>query len=192
MNYSGPLVRVHSQMVQSYARAEMIWQSSSVIINPRQEMWLKCEWRHAQKRWSWEFEDFKKTVVEIRPLRRAVSFLSLRCAVEFFGSRPAEMTWDLKHHKMRRAFGWGQHYMVSIDFWELCVSLSSCCHGPKPEINKPVRIWNERERLYLYMYLYYCCDWYHYGFTTIFLENKSMSDWMIYLLGWYLSSFLII
>ena len=27
-------------------------------------MGLECEWRHAQKSWSGEFEDFEKTVVE--------------------------------------------------------------------------------------------------------------------------------
>ena len=31
----------------------------------------------------------------------------LRRVVEFFGSQPAEMTRDLKHHKMRCALGWG-------------------------------------------------------------------------------------
>ena len=32
------------------------------------------------------------------------------------------------------------------------MSLSSCCHGPKPEINKSVRLRNERVDRYLYMY----------------------------------------
>ena len=128
-------------------------------------MGLECGWRHAQKRWSWEFEDFENTAVEIRPLKIQLSFLPLRHAVDFFRSRPAEMNWDLKHHKMRRALGLGQHRMVSIGFQEL--SLCSCRHGPKPEINKPVLIRNERVHLYLYMYLYYCCDWYHYGYATL-------------------------
>ena len=43
------------------------------------------------------------------------------------------------------------------------MTLSSCCHGLKPEINKPVHIWNNRVRLCLNMYLYYCCDWSHHG-----------------------------
>ena len=56
------------------------------------------------------------------------------------------------------------------------MSLTSCRHRPKPEINKPVRIRNERFRLYLY----YCCDWYHYGYTThlsvfIIYSNKLFS-----------------
>ena len=49
------------------------------------------------------------------------------------------------------------------------MSLSSCCHGMKTEINKPVCIRNERERLYLY----FCCDWYHYGYTTLFVQKKG-------------------
>ena len=48
--------------------------------------------------------------------RQQLSFLPLRRAVEFFGSRPAEMNRDLKHHKMCRTLGWGQHSMVSIGF----------------------------------------------------------------------------
>ena len=31
-----------------------------VIINPRQEKWLGCGWRHAQKRLAENFEDFEK------------------------------------------------------------------------------------------------------------------------------------
>ena len=59
------------------------------------------------------------------------------------------INWKLQHHKMRRALGWGQHRLLRI------VSPSSCRHGPKPEINKPVRIWNESVRFYLYLYYYY-------------------------------------
>ena len=31
-----------------------------VIIKPRQEIWLECGWRHAQKRWADNWEDFEK------------------------------------------------------------------------------------------------------------------------------------
>ena len=42
---------------------------------------------------------------------------------------------------MRRALGWGQYSMVSKDFLIiLSLSLSSGHYGPKPEINKPIRI----------------------------------------------------
>ena len=38
-----------------------------VIINPRKEMGLECGWRHAQKRWAENLEDFEKESVEFRP-----------------------------------------------------------------------------------------------------------------------------
>ena len=106
------------------------------------------------RKWGWSVDDvmlrrdwgFKK--------RRLWSFLPSRHADEFFGSRPAEMNWDLKHHKMRRMLGWGQQRILRI------VSLSTYHHGPKPEINKTIRIWNDRIGLYLYKYLYYYY-WHH-------------------------------
>ena len=51
-----------------------------------------------------------------------VAFRPLGHTVEFFGSRPVEMNWDLKHHKVHRALGWVQHSMVFIGFKELCLS----------------------------------------------------------------------
>ena len=48
--------------------------------------------------------------------RRQLGFLPLRHAVEFFGSRLVGMNLDLRHHKIRRALGWGQHSMVNIGF----------------------------------------------------------------------------
>ena len=56
----GLRVQVHSHWVQFYARAQRIWQSPFVMINPRQEMKLECRWRHAQKRWAENLEDFEK------------------------------------------------------------------------------------------------------------------------------------
>ena len=52
--------------------------------------------------------------------------------------------------------------------------LSSCRHGPKSGINKPIRIWNKRVRLYLYIYLYYCCDWYLYGYIAHSFNHYTM------------------
>ena len=46
----------------------------------------------------------ERQVVEFRPLERAVVFFNLIKANQF-GSRPAEMSWDLRHHKMNRAWG---------------------------------------------------------------------------------------
>ena len=60
--------------------------------------------------------------LRIWPLRVVVGFWPLEAGVGIFTilqSLPVVMNWDLKHHKMRRALGWGQHRMVSIDFYEL-------------------------------------------------------------------------
>ena len=52
------------------------------------------------------------------------------------------------------------------------VSFSSCRHGPKPEINNPVRIWNNWVRLcFVFVYvLYYSCDWSHHGIQHIVIK----------------------
>ena len=84
-------------------------------------MRLECRWRHTQKRWSWEFEDFEKTTVQIRPLKMAGEVLLLRCAAEFFRSRLAEMNWDLKHHKMCCVLGWVSIIWLASTF-KKCVS----------------------------------------------------------------------
>ena len=111
---------------------------------------LESGWCHAQKRCSWEFEDFEKTSVRFCPLKDVLwnstvearvgfstfekvscvfcywgeswVFLPLRHEVQFLRSQPAEMNWDLKHHKMRHVLGWGELSMISIDFYELCLS----------------------------------------------------------------------
>ena len=149
-------------MVQSYARAERIWQSSSIIINlytgNGAGVWMKP----CPEEMSWEFEYFKKTVSWDRPLK---------VAVEFFGSRPAEMNWDLKHHKMHRAWGGRgfQHSMVSTCFYDLCLSPRVAKDWSQKLINPSVSETIEW-RLYLYMYLYYYyywCIFTLYEYTTI-------------------------
>ena len=75
--------------------------------------WKDVSWILTIERCSWVFDHW----------RWDLSFLLLRHVVEFFGSRLTEMNWDLKHHKMHRPLGWGQHSMVSKDFKELCLSL---------------------------------------------------------------------
>ena len=50
----------------------------------------------------YDLENFgilKRQLVEARPLKRAVGFFGLIKADQF-GSRPAEISWDLRHHKM--------------------------------------------------------------------------------------------
>ena len=102
--------------------------SPFVIINPRQEMVWECGWRHPRKRWSWEFEDFEKTSVGFSPLKDVVGYSKVKTRVgsstiEAYGQvLPISTDGDLKHNKMQRALGWGQHSMVSIGFCELCLS----------------------------------------------------------------------
>ena len=43
--------------------------------------------------------------VDIGPWRQRVEFSIVAAAVKFFGSRPAKVNWDLKHHKMCRMLG---------------------------------------------------------------------------------------
>ena len=92
----GLTVQVYSQLVQFYARAQRIWQSPLSQWTPRQEIGLECGWRHAGKRWSWEFEDFEKESVEgwhwtiqadswvLCHWVRELSFLPLRQRLRFF------------------------------------------------------------------------------------------------------------
>ena len=122
MNHSGLLIQVHSHLVKSYACLEGIWQSPFVIINHQTGngvgVWVtSCPEEMVLRIWA-----FEKILVEIRPLKGQLGFLTLRRTVGFFGSRPAEMNWDLKHHKMHCTLGWDQHIMVSICF-NNCVSL---------------------------------------------------------------------
>ena len=65
---------------------------------------------------------------------------------------------DLKDHNMHRTLGWGLHRLLRI------VYLTSCRHGPKLGVNKPVLTWNDS----VCLYLYHSSDWYHYdyGYST--------------------------
>ena len=132
---------------------------------PQRGNGVGCRWNHAQKRWSWEFEDFEKTSVKIGPLRRElrirprrVGFWPLKVVVGFFGSLPTEIL-----NITRCAARWGGVSIVRIVF------LSSCHRRPNSEINKPVRTWNDRVRLcFVFVYvLYYFCDWSHHGIIMI-------------------------
>ena len=61
-------------------------------------MGMECGWRHARKRWSWEFENFEKSSVVIGLLRGElwvrpwrVGFWLLKDVVGFFGSLSTEI-----------------------------------------------------------------------------------------------------
>ena len=58
-----------------------------------EEMVLECGWRHAQRRWSWEFED----------VERIVEFSVVATCGWVFRISTGR---DLKHHKMQGAWGW--------------------------------------------------------------------------------------
>ena len=128
---------------------------------------LECGWHHAQKRWAVNLEDFEKKIqliltlvlrswgptmvlrswdltmqlkVDIGPWRQTVVFSAVAAAVKFFGSRPAKMNWDLKHHEMCRTLG---VLLAYYDYERLLrnVSLSLRVEEPNSEVNKCVRTW---------------------------------------------------
>ena len=89
-------------------------------------------WRHFWKRWSWDFEDFEKTVklsFYCWSSQLGFSDLKIRSLCVSTGR-------DLKHYKMRCDGGGGQFRLLWFE------SLPSCCQGLKVEKNKYVRTAN--------------------------------------------------
>ena len=131
MNYSGLLVQVHGLMLQSYARAERIQQSSYVMINSQ---------------WCWSVDD-------VMPRRDGPENLRiLKGSSWIFRIWSEQIFWGLE-------MNWDAPRLVSICFlW--FVSLSSCRQGLNPFVSETT------VRLYLYMFLYYCCYWDLHGYTT--------------------------
>ena len=74
---------------------------------------------------------FFKKGVEIRPWNQAVGFFGWNQS----GSWRVEMSWDLKHYKMCRTWGWCQDSMVSIGFYELCFTPHVTKDWKQKEIN---------------------------------------------------------
>ena len=109
-------IRVKSSVLRSHAKDMTI---------TRQEMGLECGWCHARKRWSWEYEDFEKRVVKLILDHGGweVEFRPLEQRVEFFGSLPAEMNWDLKHHEMCQKLRGGVNIVWLQKTFKNCVSL---------------------------------------------------------------------
>ena len=119
-----------------------------VIINLRQKMGQECGWRYIQKRWAENLRILKNTAVEswdwtmgddgwVLPLEQRVEFSNVAAAVKFFGSLPAEMNWDLKHHEMCRMFGVGVSIVWLQKTFKNCVSLCRIhwlhlCRGVRP------------------------------------------------------------
>ena len=81
------------------------------------------------------FRIFKKTELRFDCWSEQLGFSDL-IRSDQFGSQPAEMSWDLRHHKMHRAWGRGSQFsMVSIDFYELCLSSRVAKNWEQKEIN---------------------------------------------------------
>ena len=112
-------------------------------------------WCRTQMRWTGEFEDFEKTGSWGSTVEARGWVFSDLIKVDPFGSRPAEMSWDLRHHKMCRACEDVSIVWLAMAFM-ICVSLlvSPRNEGRKKEIRS--------YRLCLY---YNCCYWYHYDYT---------------------------
>ena len=117
MNYSVSLSSGALSDEHSCGRTERIWQSSSVVIDPRQEMGLDGRWSELSRlmtlcpeEMSWEFRGFWKDISWLSTVEARGCFCFFVFVFFFriwsyhiFGSLPAEMNWDLKHHKMFRA-----------------------------------------------------------------------------------------
>ena len=144
MNHSGFLFQVHSHFVQCDARAERIWQSPFVIINPQTANGTGV-WMTSCPDGPVNLRILKRRQWGIRPLKTAVEFSDVESC-----DRALQISTDgeLKLHDICRTLGGGST-LYGYQRLLRIVSLSSC---PKPEINKPVLIWNERARLCLYMY----------------------------------------
>ena len=83
---------------------DLAWQT------PRQEMWLECRWSELS---GWLTSYPEEMILRIWGFGKDVELTFDRLIARLVfsdlikadqsGSRPAEMSWDLKYHKMRRA-----------------------------------------------------------------------------------------
>ena len=114
MNYSGLLAQVHSQMVQPYAHAEMIWQSSSIIINLQTGngagVWMTLCSEEMVLR-IWEFWKDSSWVFCCWGVRLSFLDLSQKRWIQILNTTRCATHW-----------GWSQHSMVSIGFQDLRLS----------------------------------------------------------------------
>ena len=150
-------------MVHLHTHMERMWQSSSVIINSQTGNGLDMNWfgrwRHTWKGWPENFRILKK--LRFNHWSRQLSFSNL-IRSDQFGSRPAEMSWDLRDTTRcaRHEEVGCQHNMVSTGPYNLCLYPHVTKDWRQKEINLFV---SENNRVRLYYYYYY---WYRHGFTT--------------------------
>ena len=108
----GLRVQVHNHWVQFYARAQRTWQEINHLTGNEAGVWMTSYPEEMVLRiwgfWKREVEiGTWRQRVDFLPLRHRLEFSTVAAVVNFFGSRPAEMNWDLKHHEMRCASGCG-------------------------------------------------------------------------------------
>ena len=109
-------------------------------------MGLECEWR--QKSCSWEFEDFKK-VIEFFTIE-GCSWVFRIWSDQIIFSDLDQKKWIEILNTTRCTARWGGVSIVCLNRFFSIVSLSSCRQWLKPDTYKPVRIWSNRVRLYMY------------------------------------------
>ena len=88
---------------------------TAVVVN-----W-ECGWRHARKRCAENLWILKRVELRSTVEDSVWVFRIWSDQIIFFEPQPADINWDLKHHKMCRALR-GQHSMVSVCFYDLCLS----------------------------------------------------------------------
>ena len=133
-------MQVYSHWVQFYARAQRIWQSPFVIINPQTGNGAGVWMTSCPKEMACEFEDFKNTAVEIGPWSRVVGDSTIESKSWVF-SDFCRQRWIGILNITRCAERWGGVSTVSLQkTFKNCVSLIVSMNW-SPEINERVRTW---------------------------------------------------
>ena len=147
-------------------------------------MGRECGWRHARKRWSWEFENLKKESVESWDWTMGadswVSAIGARSRV--VGDSAIESkSWVFFRCVSWLSFsGLDQQRWIEILNITRCAERWGCCLSPRvEEVNKPfVSEATESACFRLFLFLYMCC-WHWLG---LWLYNTFLYSIFICLL----------
>ena len=120
---------------------------------------------------AWEFLEFEKKT-KTDSWSTTVKGAVFRIGSDPLGSRPAKVSWDLRHCKIRRLW-WGESAKNGLHRPLLFVCLASCRQDLEAKRNKSVRIRNDRVRLYYYYYRY------HHGYTTQSLNSDCRTTYTV-------------
>ena len=140
-----PVRKGYNNIISHNKRPDGKWGKTAVGVNG------VGGWRHTRKRWSWIFLDFEK----MRSLRSTAE--GSGCVFRIWSDQISlgldRQKWVEILVTTRCAVNGGrgecQHSMVSIGFYDLC--LSPCvAKSWRQNINKPVCVRNDRVRLYYY------------------------------------------